>query len=88
MMYNSRADSYFTDLISSEHSMFGITVEVKSLIIQSCLNPIALRKTKIIYNFGLSEVNRVKNTIYLCFLRLWGGGGGGWKRSGGSLPKQ
>ena len=26
------------------------------------LNPIALRKAKILYNFGLSECNRVKPT--------------------------
>ena len=32
-----------------------------------CFNPIALRKAKIVYNFGLSECNRVKagNTIYI-----------------------
>ena len=30
MMYNLLADSYYTDSTSSEHSMFGITVEVKS----------------------------------------------------------
>ena len=27
---------------------------------QSIINPIALRKTKIAYNFGLSECNRLK----------------------------
>ena len=26
-------------------------------------NPVALRKAKIVYNFGLSECNRVKNLI-------------------------
>ena len=25
-----------------------------------CINPIALRKTKVVYNFGLSECNRVQ----------------------------
>ena len=29
------------------------------------VNPIALRKAKIVYNFGLSECNRVNDT--LCF---------------------
>ena len=28
--------------------------------IPDIVNPIALRKTKIVYNFGLSECNRVK----------------------------
>ena len=28
----------------------------------SFINPIALRKAKIVYNFGLSECNRVKET--------------------------
>ena len=30
-------------------------------IVASCLNPFALRKAKIVYNFGLSECNRVKD---------------------------
>ena len=34
--------------------------------IMTCLNPIALRKAKIVYNFGLSECNRVKIAIHLC----------------------
>ena len=29
-------------------------------LLNSTLNPIALKKTKIVYNFGLSECNRVK----------------------------
>ena len=29
------------------------------------INPIALRKTKIVYNFGLSECNRVKGLAVL-----------------------
>ena len=29
-----------------------------------CINPIALRKAKIVYNFGLSECNRVKMNGY------------------------
>ena len=39
------------------------------------LNPIALRKAKIVYNFGLSECNRVKVTLkqsdrmYICKLK-------------------
>ena len=28
-----------------------------------CLNPIALRKAKIVYNFGLSEYNRVNEEV-------------------------
>ena len=28
------------------------------------LNPIALRKAKIVYNFGLSECNRVKEVLW------------------------
>ena len=32
---------------------------------QTAINPIALRKAKIVYNFGLSECKRVKNPIAL-----------------------
>ena len=32
---------------------------------KNLLKPIALRKTKIAYNFGLSECNRVKGGLYL-----------------------
>ena len=37
-------------------------------------NPIALRKTKIVYNFGLSECNRVKvnkDTSSGCLVVVW-----------------
>ena len=34
------------------------------------LNPIALRKAKIVYNFGLSECNRVKMKFSVSKLRL------------------
>ena len=33
-------------------------------------NPFALRKAKIVYNFGLSECNRVKNVSFLRLRRL------------------
>ena len=29
------------------------------------INPIALRKAKIVYSFGLNECNRVKNILFL-----------------------
>ena len=28
--------------------------------LEHCINPVALRKAKIVYNFGLSECNRVQ----------------------------
>ena len=38
------------------------------------LNPIAFRKAKIVYNFGLSECNKVKvngyNSIFFCCLGI------------------
>ena len=34
--------------------------------IQVIFNPIALRKAKIVYNFGLSECSRVNSTCSLC----------------------
>ena len=37
------------------------------------ISPIALRKAKIAYNFGLSECNRVKETMYMyepCHVKL------------------
>ena len=39
---------------------FGIVLEKKTYLL---LNPIALRKAKIVYNFGLSECNRVKTEL-------------------------
>ena len=32
------------------------------------INPIAPRKAKIVYNFGLSECNRVKVLVFLCIV--------------------
>ena len=42
-------------MASSQH-----TPSLNGAVKQSFLNPTALRKTKIVYNFGLSECNRVK----------------------------
>ena len=38
--------------------------EKVTIIIETDINPIALRKAKIVYNFGLSECNRVKLIIH------------------------
>ena len=46
--------------------MFYAAFEV-SIQLHVLFNPTALRKAKIVYNFGLSECNRVK---ILCFLRV------------------
>ena len=35
------------------------------------ISPIALRKAKIICNFGLSECNRVNNTVLSWYWALW-----------------
>ena len=35
------------------------------LLLDDLVNPIALRKAKIVYNFGLSECNRVKTHTHL-----------------------
>ena len=43
----------------SNSSQMGSALKRKNLP----LNPIALRKDKIVYNFGLSECNRVKEQI-------------------------
>ena len=46
-----------------------------SELIKSFVTPIALRKAKIVCNFGLSECNRVKETIqkqlYICPVRYF-----------------
>ena len=34
------------------------------------INPIALRKAKIVYNFGLSECNKVKSSFLIFFFWL------------------
>ena len=59
---------------------WGILVkEVKAH--HSYFNPIALSNAKIVYNFGLSECNRVKIysdiPLLLLFFFFFGGGGGG-----------
>ena len=45
--------------------MAGVAQFVTVSIIFLWLNPIALRKAKIVYNFGLSECNRVK-ILHVC----------------------
>ena len=57
------------------------------------LNPIALKKAKIVSNFGLSECNRVKEFLQEQRLHLkrgidnWGNSGGGKSQSqGGESP--
>ena len=43
-------------------------IEIKQKAAQvTVFNPIALRKAKIVYNFGLSECNRVKGTFKLLY---------------------
>ena len=41
---------------------------VAGYVVKSCLlNPIVLRKAKIVYNFGLSECSRVKEATVPCY---------------------
>ena len=35
------------------------------MAVMSYFNPVALRKAKIVYNFGLSEFNRVNMRLYI-----------------------
>ena len=51
-------------------------VQVKNILYNSCyINPIALRMTKIAYNFGLSECSRIKKQteVNLLYSRDSGG---------------
>ena len=41
-------------------------------LLEQVFNPVALRKANIVYNFGLSECNRVKQNIELLYLRAVG----------------
>ena len=53
----------------------NICHKVSFLTAQTVLfNPVALRKAKIVYNFGLSECNRVNNHIlnYSLYTCSWG----------------
>ena len=43
--------------------MYPITLKVGVILMESGFNPIALRKAKILYNFGLSGCNRVKQAM-------------------------
>ena len=48
----------------------------------NCFNPIAFRKAKIVYNFGLSECNRVKvfaslHKLFIKSVKLYRRGGHG-----------
>ena len=36
-------------------------------------NPTALRKTKLVYNFGLSECNRIKTQTLMHIFKRWSG---------------
>ena len=56
--------------LSCETETFGIVMKEKNLScyqINMVFYPIALRKAKIVYNFGLSECNRVKGFADKCF---------------------
>ena len=46
---------------------FGTNVKL-SILGSPILNPFALRKAKIVCNFGLSECNRVKHTTIAYFI--------------------
>ena len=51
-------------MLSAAIFVWRFKVKRNSLLLQkpfASFNPIALRKTKIAYNFGLSECNRVKS---------------------------
>ena len=52
----STLQSYFSGKAVDPHTKRPL----KSISILHCFGPIALRKTKIAYNFGLSECNRDK----------------------------
>ena len=47
-------------------SQWGSTLKRKNFLLEEkivAFNPFALRKAKIVYNFGLSECNRVKSRL-------------------------
>ena len=48
-----------TDILSSLNNVY----QILSQCIRVAFNPIALRKAKIVYNFGLSECYRVKSKL-------------------------
>ena len=53
--------AFFRQICETE--IYEMVMLTKGLL----FNPIALRKAKIVYNFGLSECNRVKNSFFLSF---------------------
>ena len=57
---------FISSLLNSSHKQLykmspDMTDVFLNLKIEQSINPVALRKTKIVYNFGLSECNRVKD---------------------------
>ena len=52
--------------------MAAFSCSTSSLYQRCMLNPIALKKAKIVYNFGLSECNRVKMPSFMPFLQKGG----------------
>ena len=58
------ANSFHLEVIAIENKC---KVEMAELLPPgselTCLDPIALRKAKIVYNFGFSECNRVKKNL-------------------------
>ena len=51
------------DLYTIQNTPFFKVANFTSVIEKKVINPIALRKAKIAYNFGLSECSRVEKTL-------------------------
>ena len=58
LLIPSYLNSSYKQLYKMSPDMTDVFLNLK---IEQSVNPIALRKTKIVYNFGLSECNRVKD---------------------------
>ena len=57
---HSFCPSKFLTCLDSTFTIFQTFLWLQKVVTFGSFNPIALRKAKIVYNFGLSECNRVK----------------------------
>ena len=56
--------SFYEEILRKKLSQYSDHFLTLSVNMQACLNPIALRKAKIEYNFGLSDCNGVNLPAY------------------------
>ena len=71
--FTEKSFFFFSNFMIIDHDIIEIKSScciVYKKVSYKLLNPIALRKAKIVFNFGLSECNRVKVRNFTAFRRF------------------